>query len=47
LHSPKRLFVQTCTLDHPRALGLYQRCGFIPFAQEQGELEEIAEDQSS
>jgi len=37
--SPKRLFVQTCTLDHPRALGLYQRCGFVPFAQEQGELE--------
>jgi len=40
LHSPKRLFVQTCTLDHPRALGLYQRCGFVPFAQEQGKLEE-------
>ncbi len=41
LHAPKRLFVQTCTLDHPRALGLYQRCGFVPFAQEQGELEDL------
>ena len=40
LHAPKRLFVQTCTLDHPRALGLYQRCGFVPFAQEQAQLEE-------
>jgi len=40
LHSPKRLFVQTCTLDHPRALGLYQRCGFVPFAQEHGALED-------
>lgn len=40
LHSPKRLFVQTCTLDHPRALGLYQRCGFVPYAQEQGEIED-------
>jgi ribosomal protein S18 acetylase RimI-like enzyme len=25
---PKRLFVHTCTYDHPRALGLYQRAGF-------------------
>lgn len=39
LHSPKRLFVQTCTLDHPRALGLYQRCGFVPYAQELGIIE--------
>lgn len=23
-----RLWVHTCSLDHPRALGLYQRCGF-------------------
>ncbi len=37
---PQRLFVQTCTLDHPSALGLYQRCGFEAFAQEQTELED-------
>lgn len=38
---PKRLIVQTCTLDHPRALPLYQRYGFTPYAQEEAELEEI------
>ena len=30
---PKRVHVQTCTLDHPRALPLYQRMGFTPFSQ--------------
>ena len=38
---PKRLIVQTCTLDHPRALPLYQRHGFAPYAQEEVELEEL------
>jgi GNAT superfamily N-acetyltransferase len=28
--------VQTCTLDHPRALALYQKAGFEPFRQKQG-----------
>lgn len=27
----ERLWVHTCTLDHPGALGFYQRAGFIPF----------------
>lgn len=36
--SPERLHVQTCTLDHPRALPLYQQMGFIPFAQEEAEI---------
>lgn len=31
--SPSRLHVQTCTLDHPRALPLYERMGFRTFAQ--------------
>ena len=26
----RRLTVNTCSLDHPRALGLYQRVGFTP-----------------
>ena len=30
----KRLWVQTCTLDHPRALALYQKAGFVPYKQE-------------
>ncbi|WP_233417254.1 GNAT family N-acetyltransferase [Halovulum marinum] len=29
----EKLTVETCTLDHPRALGLYQSCGFTPVAQ--------------
>ncbi|MFZ5914956.1 MAG: GNAT family N-acetyltransferase [Pseudomonadota bacterium] len=33
-----RLQVQTCTLDHPRALPLYQRMGFTPFAQDRTEI---------
>ena len=32
---PERLIVQTCTLDHPRAVTLYQWAGFQPFAQEE------------
>jgi ribosomal protein S18 acetylase RimI-like enzyme len=27
--------VNTCTLDHPRALALYQRLGFTPIAREE------------
>ena len=30
----ERMTVETCTLDHPRALGLYQRAGFQPVSQE-------------
>lgn len=30
---PRRVHVQTCTLDHPRALPLYQKMGFTPFSQ--------------
>ena len=33
-HAPERLWVHTNTLDHPKALPLYQRCGFRPFRQE-------------
>ena len=30
-----RMTVNTCTLDHPRALGLYQKMGFEPVRQEE------------
>jgi len=30
----ERLWVHTCTLDSPQALGFYRRCGFVPVAQE-------------
>jgi GNAT superfamily N-acetyltransferase len=30
----ERLWVHTCTLDHPSALGVYQKCGFHAFGHE-------------
>jgi GNAT superfamily N-acetyltransferase len=30
-----RLTINTCTLDHPRALPLYQRLGFTPYSREE------------
>jgi GNAT superfamily N-acetyltransferase len=34
-----KLLVNTCTLDHPRALPLYQRMGFVPYAREERFIE--------
>jgi len=34
LGATQRLWVHTCTYDHPRALGLYQRAGFIVYRRE-------------
>lgn len=31
---PRRVWVHTCNFDHPRALLLYQRAGFVPYKQE-------------
>jgi ribosomal protein S18 acetylase RimI-like enzyme len=36
----RRLWVHTCTLDHPRALRLYQRTGFVPYKQETKVIED-------
>ena len=30
-HSVRRLWVHTCTFDHPRAVDFYQRSGFTPY----------------
>ena len=32
---PKRVIVETCTLDGPAALPLYQKMGFAPYEREQ------------
>ncbi|MFD2263070.1 GNAT family N-acetyltransferase [Lacibacterium aquatile] len=40
--SPKRVWVHTCTLDHPKALATYQKAGFQPFAQEHHEIADPA-----
>lgn len=31
---PKRVWVNTCNLDHPKALTVYQQAGFVPYRQE-------------
>ena len=36
--NPSRVHVETCTLDHPAALPLYQKCGFTPYAQKDKEM---------
>jgi GNAT superfamily N-acetyltransferase len=33
------LLINTCTLDHPRALPLYQRIGFAPYSREDRYIE--------
>ena len=30
-YRPRRFWLHTCTLDHPNALGFYQRTGFAPY----------------
>ncbi len=37
-YEPERLTVNTNTMDHPRALPLYQRMGFVPYRQEEQEI---------
>jgi len=39
LHPISALLVNTCTLDHPRALPLYQRMGFVPYSREDRSVE--------
>ena len=34
-----KFLVNTCTLDHPRALPLYQRMGFVPYSREERYIE--------
>lgn len=33
-YAPQRLVVQTCNLDHPNAMAVYQRAGFEPYDQQ-------------
>lgn len=39
MHQPGRLVIHTNTLDSPRALQLYQRAGFTPYAYSQEAVE--------
>ena len=39
-HQPRRVWLHTCTLDHPGALDFYRKAGFIPYKR----AVEIADD---
>ena len=39
-HGPDRIWLHTCTLDHPRALEFYRKAGFVPYKR----AVEIADD---
>lgn len=43
--SPKRITVNTCTLDHPAALPLYQKMGFSPIRQAPGRVKPLTEEE--
>lgn len=36
--APQRVIIQTCTLDHPSALSLYQKLGFTAYNRKQVEI---------
>lgn len=38
-HNPLEVRIETCTLDHPAALALYQKFGFDVFDQKKGRVE--------
>lgn len=38
-NNPSEVRIETCTLDHPAALALYQKFGFAVFDQRQGRVE--------
>ena len=44
-HNPTEVRIETCTLDHPAALALYQKFGFTVFDQRQGRVD-IPEEKS-
>eukprot|EP01114_Cavostelium_apophysatum_P017956 TRINITY_DN5447_c0_g1_i1.p1 TRINITY_DN5447_c0_g1~~TRINITY_DN5447_c0_g1_i1.p1 ORF type:complete len:218 (-),score=13.47 TRINITY_DN5447_c0_g1_i1:9-638(-) len=33
-YNPRRFWVHTCTLDHPKALSVYKKCGFVEYKTE-------------
>lgn len=34
-YHPQRFWLHTCTLDHPKALAVYQQAGFVPYKDEE------------
>lgn len=44
-HAPRLVTVETCTLDHPAALGLYQKLGFTPVNRREETVAEMTEEE--
>ncbi|MEO9459021.1 MAG: GNAT family N-acetyltransferase [Lentilitoribacter sp.] len=42
---PEAITVNTCTLDHPSALGLYQKLGFQPIGRTETEIMPLSENE--
>ncbi len=40
---PEKVVVNTCTLDHPAALALYQKIGFAPVGRSEAEITPLAD----
>jgi GNAT superfamily N-acetyltransferase len=38
--APARVWLHTCNLDHPNAIGFYQRAGFVPYRREEDIIED-------
>lgn len=45
--SPGKVTVKTCTLDHPAALPLYQKVGFVPVRQTQEKIRPLSDKERS
>lgn len=43
-HNPGEVRIETCTLDHPAALALYQKFGFAVFDQRQGRVDLLGQE---
>lgn len=44
-NGPDAVTINTCTLDHPAALPLYQKMGFRPYRRSQGRVRPLADDE--
>ncbi len=39
-HQPRRFWLHTCDLDHPKALAVYQQAGFVPYKREEKTIDD-------
>lgn len=46
-NAPERVTVNTCTLDHPAALPLYQKMGFKPTRQAKGSIKPLTDNEKA